>query len=149
MDTIPPSILILTLLVAVGLMAMGLLHRRTARCSSCHKWWPLRFSFCPQCGAMLPHVHHEQIVRLSGNLHGVDSRTREKTTIFSEEQPEQFPDASQLNDPQQHHVAPLVRPLCHACWKPLQPGDRFCGLCGSNVPVRKNDANDLCHTWLE
>ena len=136
METLPPFTLILTFLVAVGLIAMGLLHRPRVHCSSCHKQWPHRFSFCPQCGAMLPHVHHEQTVRLPDNLHGTGRRARRKTTIFSEERSEQFPGDSQLPDPRQHHVSPLVRSLCRSCWQPLQPGDRFCGQCGSKVPVR-------------
>jgi len=137
MDTLPSFPLILTFLVAVGLIAMGLLHRPRVRCSSCHKRWPHRFAFCPQCGAMLPHAHHEQTVRLPGNLYGTDRRARRKTMLFSEERSEQCSGNSLLADPQQRHVSPLVRPLCHVCWEPLQPGDRFCGHCGSKVPVRK------------
>jgi predicted amidophosphoribosyltransferase len=152
MDTIPSFPLILTFLVAVGLIAMGLLHRPRVHCSSCRKNWSHRFSFCPQCGAMLSLAPHKQTIRSQGDQrsphsqqkwssvqeqHPTRRRTRRHIITLSEGRSEQLSGDSLLADPQPHHVSPLVRPLCHACWQPLQPGDRFCGQCGSKVPLRK------------
>jgi predicted amidophosphoribosyltransferase len=152
MDTMPPFPLILTLLVAVGLIAMGLLHRPRVRCSSCHKRWSHRFSFCPKCGAMLPPVHYEQTIRSPGDQrsphsqqkwssvqeqHPTRRRTRGHMITLSEGRSERLSGDSLLADPQRHHVPPLAHSLCCSCWEPLQPRDRFCGQCGRKVPVRK------------